>query len=136
MTIAVDMKVHANDDDALIIWERAPAGCRRRAAHSRSHNFSTNANTNNDENFLIIRDDPTLAEAYAVHIMAAFDHYRFRAAQGDNKGLSRSDDWMAPQAGLIPQRTAGLGRPHLVTQLPGVPPPPKEVFSWRTPSVT
>ncbi|WP_170847385.1 phospholipase D-like domain-containing protein [Mycolicibacterium fluoranthenivorans] len=62
-----------------------------------SHNFSTNASTKNDENFLIIRDDPTLAEAYAVHIMAAYDHYRFRAAQGDNKGLSRSDDWMAPK---------------------------------------
>lgn len=62
-----------------------------------SHNFSTNASTKNDENFLIIRDDPTLAESYAVHIMAAYDHYRFRAAQGDNKGLSRTDDWMAPK---------------------------------------
>lgn len=50
-----------------------------------------------DENFLIIRDDPTLAEAYTVHIMAAYAHYRFRAAQGGNKGLSRSDDWMDPR---------------------------------------
>ena len=38
-----------------------------------------------------------LAEAYAVHIMAAYDHYRYRAAQIDNKGLSRTDDWMAPK---------------------------------------
>ena len=32
-----------------------------------------------------------------MHIMAAYDHYRYRAAQIDNKGLSRTDDWMAPK---------------------------------------
>ena len=62
-----------------------------------SHNFSEPASTKNDENFLIVKDDPPLAEAYAVHIMAAYDHYRYRAAQIENKGLARTDDWMAPK---------------------------------------
>jgi hypothetical protein len=26
--------------------------------------------------------------------MAAYDHYRYRAAQQENLGLSRTDDWM------------------------------------------
>jgi phosphatidylserine/phosphatidylglycerophosphate/cardiolipin synthase-like enzyme len=62
-----------------------------------SHNFSEPASTKNDENFLIVKDDPPLAEAYAVHIMAAYDHYRYRAAQIENKGLARTDDWMDPK---------------------------------------
>jgi hypothetical protein len=60
-------------------------------------NFSEPASTKNDENFLIVKDDPPLAEAYAVHIMAAYDHYRYRAAQIENKDLARTDDWMAPK---------------------------------------
>lgn len=32
-----------------------------------------------------------------MHIMAAYDHYRYRAAQIDSKGLLRTDDWMAPK---------------------------------------
>jgi len=60
-----------------------------------SHNFSDQASTGNDEKFIIIiRDDPPLAEAYAVHIMSAYDHYRYRAAQQENLGLHRTDDWM------------------------------------------
>ena len=44
-----------------------------------SHNFSTPASESNDENLLIIRDSPGLAERYAVNIMSTYQHYRWRA---------------------------------------------------------
>lgn len=44
-----------------------------------SHNFSTPASESNDENLLIIRDSPALAERYAVNIMSTYQHYRWRA---------------------------------------------------------
>ena len=66
-----------------------------------SHNFSTSASTNNDENFLIIKGDSDLAQAYAVNIMAAYDHYRWRAFLGQSRtpfnGLRDDDGWMAPK---------------------------------------
>jgi phosphatidylserine/phosphatidylglycerophosphate/cardiolipin synthase-like enzyme len=66
-----------------------------------SHNFSTSASTSNDENFLIIKYDPALAQAYAVNIMAAYDHYRWRAFLGQAatpfNGLRDDDTWMAPK---------------------------------------
>src|SRR5207302_9589377 len=49
---------------------------------SGSHNFSTTASQKNDENFIIIKGDRDLAEAYAVNVMGAFAHYRWRAFIG------------------------------------------------------
>ena len=60
-----------------------------------SHNFSEPASTTNDENFIVIRDEPALAEAYAVHIMAAYGHYRYRAVEREDKGLEKTSSWMA-----------------------------------------
>lgn len=64
-----------------------------------SHNFSTSASTKNDENFIIIEGDKELAEAYAVNIMAAYDHYKWRAFLSEGKpafnGLEDDDKWMA-----------------------------------------
>src|SRR5262249_39953204 len=65
-----------------------------------SHNFSASASSKNDENFIIIRGDHTLAEAYAVNIIAAYQHYRWRArlAQDDKpfNGTKDNDTWQAP----------------------------------------
>ena len=44
-----------------------------------SHNFSTSASAKNDENFIIIKGDAEFAEAYAVNILGAYAHYRWRA---------------------------------------------------------
>jgi phosphatidylserine/phosphatidylglycerophosphate/cardiolipin synthase-like enzyme len=64
-----------------------------------SHNFSLSASASNDDNFVIIRGDRALAEAYAVNIIAAYDHYRWRAfISQDRHPFSRLDDddsWMA-----------------------------------------
>jgi phosphatidylserine/phosphatidylglycerophosphate/cardiolipin synthase-like enzyme len=61
-----------------------------------SHNFSTNASTKNDENFVIVRGQRALAEAYLVNVFGAWRHYRARVAKGSPyKGLRDSDSWMA-----------------------------------------
>jgi phosphatidylserine/phosphatidylglycerophosphate/cardiolipin synthase-like enzyme len=44
-----------------------------------SHNFSNSASQNNDENFIVIRGDRALAQAYAVNAESAWRHYAHRA---------------------------------------------------------
>jgi phosphatidylserine/phosphatidylglycerophosphate/cardiolipin synthase-like enzyme len=55
-----------------------------------SHNFSVSATTKNDENVVVLRGDPQLAERYAVHVMGAYQHYRWRAYLRDceRRGVS------------------------------------------------
>lgn len=66
---------------------------------SGSHNLSNNASGNNDENYLIVCDNPDVADVYGCELMRLYDHYRFRfAAKGgvsDGKplALSRDDSW-------------------------------------------
>jgi len=66
-----------------------------------SHNFSGTASTKNDENFIIIKGDRELAEAYAVNIMGAYAHYRWRAFLSETNrpfnGLQDDDKWQAPK---------------------------------------
>jgi len=66
-----------------------------------SHNFSSSASGKNDENFIIVKGDHELAEAYAVNIFGAYSHYRYRAfLQQTNKpfnGLGDNDKWQAPR---------------------------------------
>jgi phosphatidylserine/phosphatidylglycerophosphate/cardiolipin synthase-like enzyme len=66
-----------------------------------SHNFSASASTKNDENLVIIKDNPELAQRYAVNIMSVYQHYRWRAylqecaRRGISPwgGLKRSAEW-------------------------------------------
>lgn len=64
-----------------------------------SHNFSSSASAKNDENFIIIRGDRELAEAYAVNILGAYAHYRWRSFLMETKkpfnGLQDDDKWQA-----------------------------------------
>jgi phosphatidylserine/phosphatidylglycerophosphate/cardiolipin synthase-like enzyme len=66
-----------------------------------SHNFSGAASTRNDENFIIVKGDRELAEAYAVNIMGAYAHYRWRAFLSETNrpfnGLQDDDKWQAPR---------------------------------------
>ncbi len=64
-----------------------------------SHNFSTAASRNNDENLVIVRGDRALAQRYAVHIQGVYDAFAWRAflrSSGDSDriytGLER---WMS-----------------------------------------
>jgi phosphatidylserine/phosphatidylglycerophosphate/cardiolipin synthase-like enzyme len=67
-----------------------------------SHNLGFKASYCNDENMVIVSGDRALAEAYAVHILDVYDHYRFRAVQAERrekhqKGwsgfLDKDDSW-------------------------------------------
>ncbi|MBU1140566.1 MAG: phospholipase [Proteobacteria bacterium] len=69
---------------------------------SGSHNFSTNASKNNDENYLIIRRDRDVADVYLCEIMRIYDHYRFRFSAREKvkageptapPSLSGDDSW-------------------------------------------
>ncbi|MCG8341584.1 MAG: phospholipase D-like domain-containing protein [Chlorobiales bacterium] len=69
---------------------------------SGSHNFSTNASRNNDENYLIIRRDIDVADVYLCEIMRIYDHYRFRYSARERirageptapPSLSGDDNW-------------------------------------------
>jgi hypothetical protein len=46
-----------------------------------SHNFSISASEENDENFIVVRGDRALAQAYAVNIESAWRHYAARAGK-------------------------------------------------------
>jgi phosphatidylserine/phosphatidylglycerophosphate/cardiolipin synthase-like enzyme len=43
-----------------------------------SHNLGYKASYSNDENMLIIRDDRSVASAYAAHVLDVYEHYRWR----------------------------------------------------------
>jgi len=64
-----------------------------------SHNLGTKASKENDENFIIIQNNASLAESYAVNILSVYDMYRWRykLSQGKKfdgwKGLQDSDNW-------------------------------------------
>jgi len=66
-----------------------------------SHNFSASASGKNDENFLIIKGNKDLAEAYAVNIEGAYQHYVYRAflekTDKPFNGLKDNDTWQAPK---------------------------------------
>jgi phosphatidylserine/phosphatidylglycerophosphate/cardiolipin synthase-like enzyme len=55
-----------------------------------SHNLGYKASYENDENLLIIRNNRTLVEAYAVHVMDLYEHYRFRAVQAERRRKSKT----------------------------------------------
>ncbi|MFN7961811.1 MAG: phospholipase D-like domain-containing protein [Thermoanaerobaculia bacterium] len=44
-----------------------------------SHNFSSSASDQNDDNLFIVKGNRRLAEAYAVACISTYNHYRFRA---------------------------------------------------------
>ncbi|MFL6389448.1 MAG: phospholipase D-like domain-containing protein [Terriglobales bacterium] len=66
-----------------------------------SHNFSASASSKNDENFIIIKGDKDLAEAYAVNIEGVYQHYVYRAFLDQTNqpfnGLKDNDTWQAPK---------------------------------------
>jgi phosphatidylserine/phosphatidylglycerophosphate/cardiolipin synthase-like enzyme len=71
-----------------------------------SHNVGFKASYENDENLLIIRNNPSVIQAYAAHVLDVYDHYRFRAVQLElsqehkktwDGFLTTDDSWYAPE---------------------------------------
>jgi phosphatidylserine/phosphatidylglycerophosphate/cardiolipin synthase-like enzyme len=66
---------HAIIHDKIIVIDPFLPDC---TVITGSHNLGLAASYNNDENMLIIKNNYAVAEAYAVHIMDVYDHYRWR----------------------------------------------------------
>jgi phosphatidylserine/phosphatidylglycerophosphate/cardiolipin synthase-like enzyme len=68
-----------------------------------SHNFSDSASKQNDENFVIIRNERELALEYSAHILSVYQHYRWlkfvhdkqRSGQNPKGVLQENDTWQA-----------------------------------------
>jgi len=67
-------------DKVLVIDPLDPDNC---VVAFGSHNLGYKASYSNDENLTIVRGHQALAEAYAVHVLDVYDHYRFRAAEAE-----------------------------------------------------
>jgi hypothetical protein len=103
-------------NDAFGVWEKELARAGHAVIHDKivvidpfdperctvvvgSHNLGNKASSTNDENFLIIEGNVSLACAYAVHVLDVYDHYRWRylLAQHGTKdswqGLHEDDSW-------------------------------------------
>jgi phosphatidylserine/phosphatidylglycerophosphate/cardiolipin synthase-like enzyme len=65
-----------------------------------SHNMGPKASGKNDDNLIVLRGFPKLAQMYAINIMATYHQYRWRAiAQAQTQdatrwlGLQDNDQW-------------------------------------------
>lgn len=102
---------HAITHAKMIVIDPLSDDC---AVITGSHNFSGAASEKNDENFVVIRRDRALAEAYAVACLGTHRHYRWRAYVQDlvKQGktpwshLSGSPGWQEKY--LTPSRRAHL----------------------------
>lgn len=88
---------HAIIHDKIVVIDPMTDDC---VVITGSHNLGYRASYNNDENLLIVRGHKELAQAYVVHVMDVYDHYRFRYVQqkqGDQafSGLDVTDAWQA-----------------------------------------
>jgi phosphatidylserine/phosphatidylglycerophosphate/cardiolipin synthase-like enzyme len=88
---------HAIIHDKIVVVDPTEADC---CVITGSHNLGYRASYNNDENLVIVRGHRALAQAYAVHVLDIYDHYRFRYSTQQNglsayRGLDRTADWQA-----------------------------------------
>jgi phosphatidylserine/phosphatidylglycerophosphate/cardiolipin synthase-like enzyme len=80
---------HAIIHDKIVVVDPLSPDC---AVITGSHNLGYKASYGNDENLLVIRGNQSLAQAYAVHILDVYDHYKFRALQLD-RASKKKDLW-------------------------------------------
>jgi phosphatidylserine/phosphatidylglycerophosphate/cardiolipin synthase-like enzyme len=67
-------------DKVVVIDPHDPVRC---VVAFGSHNLGFKASYSNDENLVIVRGNQRLAQAYAVHVLDVYDHYRFRAVEAE-----------------------------------------------------
>jgi phosphatidylserine/phosphatidylglycerophosphate/cardiolipin synthase-like enzyme len=73
-------------DKIVVIDPRSP-NC---VVATGSHNLGFKASYENDENLIIFRGNQALAQAYAVHVLDVYDHYRFRAWQAKDEEAGKT----------------------------------------------
>lgn len=69
-------------DKILVIDPLSPDDC---VVVTGSHNLGYKASYANDDNLVIVRRNPALAQAYMVHVLDLYEHYRFRGVQAELK---------------------------------------------------
>ncbi|MEP7157707.1 MAG: phospholipase D-like domain-containing protein [Betaproteobacteria bacterium] len=74
-------------DKILVLDPMDPVNC---TVAFGSHNFGYKASYANDENMVIVRGHQALALAYAAHVLDVYDHYRFRAAEAEQRAKAKS----------------------------------------------
>ena len=93
---------HAIIHDKIVVVDPLSKDC---AVITGSHNLGYKASYGNDENLLVVRGNQALAQAYAVHIIDVYDHYKFRAVQLERANqkkdlwegfLDTNDRWQDP----------------------------------------
>jgi phosphatidylserine/phosphatidylglycerophosphate/cardiolipin synthase-like enzyme len=86
-----------------------------------SHNLGFKASYGNDENLLIIQNNPGLVRAYAIHILDIYEHYRFRAVQAEleAKHKKRWDGFLSLDGEWLKLAMASGGKGDLAEYLAG-----------------
>lgn len=77
---------HAITHSKMIVIDPLDDDC---AVITGSHNFSKAASEKNDENFVIVRGNRALAEAYSVACLSTYAHYRWRAYVKDKTAAGK-----------------------------------------------
>jgi phosphatidylserine/phosphatidylglycerophosphate/cardiolipin synthase-like enzyme len=93
---------HAIVHDKIVVIDPRSDNC---VVATGSHNLGLKASYENAENLPIFSGTQALAQAYAVHVIDVYDHYRFRAWQAKETEEGRpifqghitgSDQWLRP----------------------------------------
>ncbi|MGB0084320.1 MAG: phospholipase D-like domain-containing protein [Rhodomicrobiaceae bacterium] len=93
---------HAIIHDKIVVIDPLSSGC---VVVTGSHNLGLKASYENDENLVVVKGNRKLAEAYAVHVLDVYDHYKWRARRAEDikagfklsEGAGRlrlSDEWL------------------------------------------
>jgi phosphatidylserine/phosphatidylglycerophosphate/cardiolipin synthase-like enzyme len=75
---------------------------------SGSHNLSKPASDSNDENYLILRGMPNVADTYGCELMRIYDHYRFRFKLAEDKKKKIGAAALQPGTEAEPQKPLAL----------------------------
>jgi phosphatidylserine/phosphatidylglycerophosphate/cardiolipin synthase-like enzyme len=86
-----------------------------------SHNAGFKASYSNDENLLIIQNNPGLVKAFALHVLDIFEHYRFRAVQADLESQNKKkwDGFLSKDGNWLSKTMSSGGKGDLAKYMAG-----------------
>lgn len=86
-----------------------------------SHNLGFKASYANDENLVIVQNNPALVRAYAAHVLDIYEHYRFRAVQEElqTEGKPEWDGFLSISDGWLEKAMSATGKGSLADYICG-----------------
>jgi len=86
-----------------------------------SHNAGFKASYSNDENLIIVQNNPKLVQAYAVHVLDIYEHYLTRAVQAKlhDEGKPEFDGFISIGDGWLERAMETNGKGDLADYLSG-----------------